>query len=394
MQTLSVSQYLSLVNETLALIPSETHVIEGEVSDYRVSQGKWVNFVLKDEGGEAALPCFGTTFQLTLPLEDGMRVRVKGYARVYERFGKFSLNVREVEPVGEGALRKAYEMLKRKLETEGLFDVSRKRTLPRFPSCVGLITSREAAAYTDFLRIANNRWGGARIVLYPVQVQGQYAVGEILEAFAYFNALDSEERPEILALTRGGGSLEDLHAFNDERVARAIFGSVAPVVVGVGHERDESLADFAADIRASTPSNAAERVFPDRTQIVYEIDTSTDLFESRLRRTMDEHVTLISHAGHAMTVFFERMSHVASDLASRLSRAYMDRLALTRDRVHHAEQLLRQVDPKRVLARGYGLVTLGGKLVLNTAALEVGADVQVQLARGSFDADVKKIYAS
>ncbi|HBL39614.1 TPA: exodeoxyribonuclease VII large subunit [Candidatus Uhrbacteria bacterium] len=391
MQTLSVSDYLALVNETLALIPSEAHLIEGEVSDYRVSQGKWVTFTLKDEEKDAVLPCFGTTFQLTLPLENGMRVQVKGYSRVYERFGKFSLNVREVEPVGEGALRKAYEMLKRKLEAEGLFDASRKRTLPRFPSRVGLITSREAAAYTDFLRIANNRFGGSVISLVPVHVQGQYAVEEILSAFAYFDALEVEVRPELIVLTRGGGSLEDLHAFNDERVARAVFGSAVPVVVGVGHERDESLADFAADVRASTPSNAAELVFPDRTQIVYELTTSTDLMESRLRQALDERSAVVSHAGHAMTVFFERLSHVVFDLATRLSRAYQECLLRMGESVVHAEQILRQVDPKRVLSRGYSLVKVGGVLIKDTSRLEIGTDVQVQLARGLFSAEVTEL---
>lgn len=391
MQILSVSEYLKLVNETLSLIPSDTHVVEGEVSDYKISQSKWVTFSLKDEEGEAVLPCFATVFQVSLPLEDGMRVRVKGYGRVYERFGKFSLNVREVEPVGEGALRKAYENLKKKLEAEGLFDSSRKRALPRFPSRVGVITSKEAAAYTDFVRIANNRWGGARIELFPVNVQGQYAVSEILGAFDYFNKLDVTDRPEVIVLTRGGGSLEDLHAFNSEEVARAVFGSLTPVVVGVGHERDESLADFAADVRASTPSNAAERVFPDRTQILYELDSCADLIENRLRRVVEERINILRNVGHVMTVFFERARSVYQDMTTCVIRSFDDFVSRSCESVARAEQVLRQIDPKRVLARGYSIVKLGSRIVTASDVLEVGQDVRVQLSRGSFDANVIKL---
>lgn len=388
MQTLSVAEYLSLVNETLALIPSEAQVIEGEISDYRLSQGKWINFTLKDPSGEASLPCFATTFQVGVPLQDGMRVQVSGYARVYERFGKFSLNVRDVQLVGEGALKQAYELLKKKLEQEGLFDRSRKRDIPRFPERVGLITSKEAAAFTDFLRIANNRFGGSVIQVYPVHVQGQYAVDEILEAFAYFNALSESDRPEVLVLTRGGGSLEDLHAFNDERVARAVFGSVVPVVVGVGHERDESLADFAADVRASTPSNAAERVFPDREQVGYEVERSVDVMEMRLRRYVETHQADVRRAGHVMTVFFERLGHVASSAVEQMIQGFSSRLRQATDRVGAMEQVLRQVDPARVLARGYSLVKKDGVVVKDAKGLEKGGEVQVQLARGTFRAEV------
>jgi len=391
MQILSVSEFLKVVNETLALIPSEEMVIEGEISDYRLSQQKWISFNLKDENEEAALPCFATTYQLKLPLENGMRVQVKGYSRVYERFGKFSLNVREVQLVGEGALGKAYELLKKKLETEGLFDASRKRDIPRFPSRVGIITSREAAAYTDFLRISSNRWGGVEMSLYAVHVQGQHAVKEILEAFEYFNSLSESNRPDVLVLTRGGGSLEDLHAFNDEAVARAVFGSIVPVVVGVGHERDESLADFVADVRASTPSNAAERIFEDRLQVLSEIGRSAAFMEERLRRRLEERSVVIRQAGHAMNLFFERLSFTWSEVVARLNRSFGEMLVSIKDRIVQAERFLKQVDPAVVLSRGYSIVKFGDRVVTDVGTLEVNAPIQVQLAHGSLSADVTDI---
>ncbi|MBI2484545.1 exodeoxyribonuclease VII large subunit [Candidatus Uhrbacteria bacterium] len=391
MKTLSVAEYLELVNETLSLIPTTEFLVEGEVAEYRVSQQKWIHFLLKDEKKEACVPCFATTYQLSVPLEDGMRVQVAGYARIFERFGKFSLNVRQVTPVGEGALRKAYELLKKKLEEEGLFDVGRKREPPRFPRTVGLLTSPEAAAYTDFVRIAKNRWAGSVIELYPVHVQGARAVENILEAFAYFQTLSVKERPDILVLTRGGGSFEDLHAFNDERVARAVFGSPVAVVVGVGHERDESLCDFVADVRASTPSNAAEMVFPDRRAVAAEIESSVRVWDSRLHRWVEERHVVLARAGSATTVFFEQLSSRLLHNTKRLGHVFWPVMARARERVEHLERILKQSSPKRILARGYSIVRLHGGVLKDARALVKGEAVQVQLAHGSFDAEVTSL---
>jgi exodeoxyribonuclease VII large subunit len=264
MPAFSVSQFIDYLNTALvsAVFP-EGAVIEGEVAEYRVSQDKWIWFLLKDEA--AVVSCFATKWQLRTPLEDGMQIRVFGQPKVHPRSGKFSVTVERVELVGEGALRRAFELLKKKLSEEGLFAPERKRRIPRFPRRIGLIASRESAAYTDFLRILGNRWGGVEVLSAHVQVQGRDAVREIVGAFRYFNA--RADGVDVLVLTRGGGSLEDLQAFNSEDVARAVFSSRIPVIVGVGHERDETLADHVADVRASTPTNAAEIVAPDRREL-------------------------------------------------------------------------------------------------------------------------------
>lgn len=390
-QALSVAEYLKLVNDTLRLIPSDQVVVEGEVSDYRVAQGKWVSFDLKDETAEAVLKCFMTTWQLKTPIEDGMRVQVKGSPKVYERFGTFKLNVESLELVGEGALRRAYELLKRKLELEGLFDVSRKRELSRFPQCIGLITSRDAAAYGDFLQILNNRWGGVRIEFAHVHVQGREAVGEIVGAFGYFNGLEEGNRPDVLVLTRGGGGLEDLHAFNDEQVARAIYASKIPVVVAVGHERDESLADFVADVRASTPSNAAERVVPSRADVSYEIDNLTRHAESRLRDTLQDRSFLLERTTNLIGFILERQKQHLSGLTQGILLRTSTWLPRVREGLEGFERVLRQVDPKRVLARGYSLVTVGGHVIRDASTLEVGAEITVQFAAGCADARVSRV---
>lgn len=389
---LHVGDYLALLNEVLHdRVPSNEILIEGEISDYRVAQQKWVSFDLKDEKAEAVLKCFATIWQITTPIEDGMRVHVTGFPKMYERFGTLKLNVQTVEPIGEGALKRAYDLLKKKLETEGLFDVSRKRTLPKFPKRIGLITSRDAAAYGDFLRIVNNRWGGIEIDHAHVHVQGREAVGEILGAFRYFNALPVEERPDAIVLTRGGGGLEDLHAFNDEQVARAVYQSLIPVVVAVGHERDESLADFVADVRASTPSNAAERVVPSRADVKYEIGMMLQHNEHQLQYVMDEYRTaadkVATRVGHILEKERVRLSTIQLRLQDRVGNW----LPSLRESIESSARMLRQVDPTRILARGYAIVRLGDVVVRDTSALAIGKEIGIQLGGGTVDAEVLRL---
>lgn len=391
-QIVSVSEFLALVNETLRLIPSKEFVVEGEISDYRVAQGKWVSFDLKDEEQKAVLKCFMTVWQLKVEIEDGMRVQIKGYPKVYERFGSFKMNVQEVAPVGEGALRRAYELLKKKLETEGLFDESRKRTLPRFATRIGLITSRDAAAYGDFLRILNNRWGGVEVQHNHVHVQGKNAVHEIVGAFENFNK--RKDAPDVLVLTRGGGGLEDLHAFNDEAVARAIYSSKIPVVVAVGHERDESLADFVADVRASTPSNAAERVVPSRSDVLYEIETMTRHMHTQVQDRIGEYAHIIDRATNIVSFVLTRQKERFHVLREQFSLSTSDWLPQIRGELESLARVLRQVDPQRVLARGYSIVKIKGSVVKDGSTLEVGQQIGVQFAAGSAQAEVKKVMES
>ena len=390
LRTISVSEFLQLVNETLRLIPSQEFVVEGEISDFRIAQDKWISFDLKDENEEAVLKCFMTTWQLHVQIENGMRVQVRGTPKVYERYGQFKMNVQEVEPVGEGALKRAYELLKKKLEQEGLFDVSRKRSLPRFPKRIGLITSRDAAAYGDFLQILNNRFGGIHVLHLNVHVQGREAVSDILGAFEYFNNLSDDERPDVLVLTRGGGGLEDLHAFNDESVARAVFGSKVPVVCGVGHERDESLCDFVADIRASTPSNAAERVVPNREEVRFEIEMMCQHAEERLLDQLGQRSLIVERATNVIGRIIGQQNERLKHLRQRFFDTTHVWAPNLLGKIEGCEKILRQLDPKRVLARGYGIVTSNGQVLKDVLSLEIGASVGVQLAKGSFESYVTK----
>lgn len=386
--TLSVGQYLDYVNNVLREYIPRDVIVEGEISGFTIKDSKWIIFQLKDEQDpKAKLNCFSTTYRIQELFEDGMRVQVTGVPGV-KGWSAFQIDVHHIQPVGEGALKKSYELLKKKLEQEGLFDSARKRELTRFPKKIGLITSRDAAAYGDFLRILNNRWGGVEVEFAHVHVQGQLAVPEICGAFQYFHELDAEARPDVLVLTRGGGSMEDLHAFNEEAVARAVYGSQIPVVCGVGHERDESLCDFVADVRASTPSNAAERVVPRREDVQYEIDTMTRHVEDRLHGFTQEKLTVVDRAARTMQFVLERQKERAASLQDLLLARVDSWLPPLRDQIESAERVLRQLDPERILARGYSIVRKGGMVVKDRAMLEPGAQVAVQLARGTFDAKV------
>ncbi len=410
MNIFSVSQFIEFVNAALsAAVFPEGAAIEGEVAEYRLSQGKWIWFNLKDDQG--VVSCFATAWQLRQPLEDGMQVRVFGMPRIYPKSGRFSVNVERVELVGEGALRRAFELLKKKLAAEGLFAVERKRPLPRFPRRIGLIASAGSAAYGDFLRILGNRWGGLEVRLADITVQGRDAVRQITAAFRYFN--EHPDAADVLVLTRGGGSLEDLQAFNSEEAARAVFGSRLPVIVGVGHERDETLADFAADVRASTPSNAAELVVPDRREVLAAVTAGVRSMTSGLEASLTASRTAVSRLAGGLeagvsrlledfnttwrelhrrfSVFAARAGDLRTAVADFSRRLFAAAGRLTgrwQADLAAKERLLAGLDPRRLLSRGYALVRRGGRIVKDASEVDIGEGLDIQLAKGALAAKV------
>jgi exodeoxyribonuclease VII large subunit len=409
-QIISVSQFLAIINETLAFAYPEV-TIEGEVSSFKVNQGKFVFFDLKDEQG--SLGCFMMVHQLKLPLEDGMKVRVTGSPKI-TKFSKFSLTVRQIELAGEGELRRAMELLKRKLQNEGLFDPARKRLLPRFPQRIGLITSGTSAAYSDFIKILAARWGGINVLLADVSVQGLRAPDQIVEALEYFNELS--EPADVVVLIRGGGSLEDLMAFSTEPVARAVAKSRTPIIVGVGHEIDVSLADFAADVRAATPTDAARIVVPDRTEISSRVDHLSRRIDAGLFRTTSALSTKITRAAGQLESYLrhprERLQHGESSLwrgldrisskidASKAKRDQLEyrlqnfkRLVVARrsEQLTSLERVLRGFDPQAILGRGYAIVRHDKKLIRTSHDTKVGESLVIQLAEGQIATEVTKL---
>ena len=335
----SVGEAIAIINQTLDYAFG-TMTVEGEVSGFRVNQGKYVFFDLKD--GEGSLNCFMSVYQLRTQLEDGMRVRVMAQPKI-TAWGKFSLTVREVRPVGEGSLRRAAELLQAKLSAEGLFDDARKRLLPRMPTRVGVISSTDAAGYADFVRILTDRWSACELVVAHVQVQGADAPAQIIRALMHLNGLS--EPVDAIAIVRGGGSADDLAAFNDEPLVRAIAASRIPTVVGVGHETDTSLADLVADVRAATPSNAAQLLVPDKTEVLDRLDRSRQTMVAVLVRQLANQLDR------------------ANDLRVRLFKAVDDTHERTAERHRQLAIVLRQLDPRSALRRGYALVFAGEKVI-------------------------------
>ncbi len=392
MKIVSVSEFLQILNDTLITIdPYREIFVEGEVASYKVSQEKWVWFDLKDENG--IMNCFTTTWQLKVPLEDGMKIRVNGYSSIYKKSGKLSFQVKEIELVGEGALKKAYEALKKKLATEGLFDIARKRTLPRFSSRLALITSGEAAAYTDFIKILNNRWGGVEVDLLSVAVQGKSAIQEIVNAFKWLNNHATDY--DVCVLTRGGGSMEDLIAFNSEEVARAVYGSKVPVVCGIGHERDECLAEYVADVRASTPTNAAERVVPEKRDILAELNFVAQNLDNRIHYQLTSKITdinrLFSLVEHSARRPLEICKQTIINFGHRFDHFLFQIEKNLKDLANY-EKTFTNLDPRRLLKRGFSIVrSKSGAVVRCAGEVSLNEEIMVELGQGSLGAQVKKI---
>ena len=329
---LTVSDFIAATNQTLDYAYPSVEV-EGEVASFKVNQGKFVFFDLKDAG--ASVGCFMTVWQLRVPIEDGMKVIITATPKLTQ-WGKFSLTVKSVRPSGEGALKKSFELLKAKLETEGLFAPDRKRTLPVIPSHVAVISSTQAAGYADFVKIVNERWGGLKIDVAHVQVQGTDAPDQMIRALQYLNIRD--ELPEVIVIIRGGGSADDLSAFNDEQLVRAIAASRVPTLVGVGHENDESLSDLVADVRASTPSNAAQLLVPDRNEIIRAVRYQVRSLLPRVENAIEQQSVGLKAS---LTEILQRTNqHIDS---------YTVRLTSIRS-------VLTQLNPQKVLERGYALL--------------------------------------
>jgi exodeoxyribonuclease VII large subunit len=362
-----VSDFVAYLNQTLEIAyPYVT--IQGELANFRVSKNRWVYFDLKDDA--SSVKFFGTVYALPGPLEEGMVVRVSGNPRLHNLYG-FSVNVQTITPVGEGALRRAADLLAAKLQAEGLFDADRKRLLPYPPARIALITAADSAAYADFIKILNARWRGVVVDHYDVQVQGEPAPGQIVAAIAAANAAPA--LPDVIVLTRGGGSADDLAAFSTEQVTRAVASSRVPTLVAIGHEVDVSLAELAADQRASTPSNAAELLTPDRSVVLRQLaELRTDLGNGLVRIVATRKDWL-------------RLQTV------ELNRGLQGAYQAAAFRLQTARQLLEAYNPTAALQRGYALVRSGaghGRLIKSVTQLQPGQPVELTLSDGTATATI------
>lgn len=350
-----VSDFIALANQTLEYAYPSIE-IEGEVASFKINQGKFVFFDLKDAQGSVG--CFMMLWQLRSPIEDGMRVVVTASPKITP-WGKFSVTVRAIRPSGEGSLKKSFELLRISLEKEGLFSPDRKRVLPKQPQHIAVISSTQAAGYADFIKIINDRWGGLQIDVGHVQVQGADAPDQIIRALRYFNA--QEKIPEVVVIIRGGGSADDLSAFNDELLVREIASSRIPTLIGVGHETDISLSDMAADVRAATPSNAAQIVVPDRNEIIRGVQHQVRGLLPRLEHTIE-----ITQAE-----IRRRLENVITTVEQQVNQANYTIIMLKR--------VLIELDPNRILERGYALIrgdiVIGATIRIEKNDMKITAEV-------------------
>ena len=373
---ISVSEFNAVLNQTLSFAYPEV-VVEGEVSGFKVSQGKWVFFDLKDS--ESVVGCFITTYQLKTELEDGMLIRVKAAPQL-TKWGKFSLTVREVELAGEGSVKRAFDLLKAKFEKEGLFAPDRKRPLPEFPQKVMLITSAQAAAFNDFVTIINDRWSGIDIDHIQVQVQGASAPAQIVEAINYTNSV--ADQYDALVIIRGGGSAEDLQAFNDEAVVRAVFASEVPSIVAIGHEDDVSLAELVADVRAATPTDAARRLVPDRAEILTRVAGLASSMLSSLENNVSISRAQLEGFYHSIEIRFNNLRYNLADVFSRSCTAIETVVHNSVSRLESSKKLLSSLDPRAILSRGYSITRINGKVIKSPDQYSSGDTIVIQLHQG------------
>lgn len=392
---LSVTELTGQIKELLEEGFSSLAVL-GEITEWKPHSSGHCYFKLRDKGAVLSAVLFaGDRARLRREPREGEQVIARGRVTVYAPRGNYQFVVSTLQTQGQGAQDLALRQLKQKLEAKGYFARERKRPLPRFPRCIALITSPTGAAVRDMLEVLGRRWPALEVLLRPVRVQGELAAGEIAEALALVNRVGGAE---AIIVGRGGGSGEDLAAFNDERVADAIFASRLPVVSAVGHEIDVTIADLVADFRALTPSEAAERIVPDRREVLALLEELSKRMREQLRgRVRLAQERLMSLADRRV---FSRpldrvreLSQRVDEAAERLSRNARQRLERLQQALQAQAGQLESLSPLNVLARGYSLTrrAQGGPVVRSAGEIQVGERVETVLRDGKFISRVEEI---
>jgi exodeoxyribonuclease VII large subunit len=390
MQVYTVAQVAGYIHNLLDVDPVLQDVwVEGEVSNYFQSSAGHIYFTLKDS--EAQLRC--VLWRTQVPLveclpADGDAVLVHGRASLYEAQGNCQLYLDQIQPVGAGALFQQLEALKARLASEGLFAPERKRPLPMFPQVVGVVTSPTGAAIRDILNVLHRRYPLAEVIVAPTLVQGAEAPPQIVTAI---EALNAREDIDVMIVARGGGSLEELWAFNDERVARAIFASRVPVVTGVGHEKDWTICDWVADVRAPTPSAAAEIVVPDQNALRDQVTQYRSGIRQSVLQHLASHRSGIEHSRTLLRRFspratIERRRLGLNVLQERLTNQQLHRQTLSRRELEGLQAQLYTLSPLATLERGYAIVSRGdtGQTVTSVTQVQPELSIDVQVRDGHF----------
>lgn len=387
--TLTVSELNARMKMIIDSVPAFANIwIKGEISNFKLHFSGHIYMTLKDDGGVLRAVMFkGSAQKLAFVPENGMKVLARGRISVYERDGGYQLYVEEMQPDGIGALHLAFEQLKKRLEEEGLFEQKHKKPIPKFPDTVGVVTAATGAAVRDIINVISRRYPKAKVLLYPALVQGEGAAADVARGIAYFN---ENKCADVLIVGRGGGSIEDLWAFNEEITARAIFASEIPIVSAVGHEVDFTIADFVADLRAPTPSAAAELVVPSALEVKERINAmalrALNGMRGKLqsRRLILARFKLQSPEGKIADLRLD-----TDALLKRLARAQEILMQGQRKRMEANAGKLQAMSPLAVLGRGYSIAQHEGKNLKSVTQVKSGDAVTVLLSDGNLDCVVK-----
>lgn len=392
-QVISITQLNEYIRSRMDSDPLLTQVaVKGEISNYKLYPSGHHYFTLKDEA--SALRCVmfkGNAMRLRFRPENGMKIIAMGKVSVFPRDGAYQLYCTAMAMDGVGDLYAAFEQLKKKLAAQGLFDPAHKKPLPRFPGTIGIITSSAGAAVHDMLRILRKRYPLSRVRLLPVRVQGVEAPGEIAAAIRYANHY---ALADLLIVGRGGGSIEDLWAFNDERVAHAIYESRIPVISAVGHEPDVTISDYVADLRAATPSNAAELAVPDQEALRQTLDSMSSAMETALNRQLkaaQQHLSILSQspALQSPTGYLAQRGKSLELLKNRMLSAQNHCISQKNARYIAAVSKLDALSPMKVLTRGYSMAqTERGEVLRSIEQVTLGDQIIISLSDGSLTASV------
>ncbi|HUY28843.1 MAG TPA: exodeoxyribonuclease VII large subunit [Candidatus Binataceae bacterium] len=411
-KALSVFELVRLISGTLEANLDEFWVT-GEVSNARIPVSGHLYFTLKDDRSSISVVMFkGAYSRLKFRVADGMAILVRGRANLFEARGQLQVIAAAIEPRGAGALQLAFEQLKQRLAAEGLFDDARKRALPFLPRVIGIVTARSGAGLRDILRVLGDRYPDRHLIFRPALVQGESAASDIAAAI---EDLNRDGRAEVLIVGRGGGSLEDLWAFNEEAVARAIFRSAIPIISAVGHEIDYTIADFVADVRAPTPTAAAQMVVPAKAELAERVNASAESLAVAMARTLDglresldDYATRLRHPGAMLAAAREAVARAVLSLARSMRararenelsvKAMADALgaaaakttAARRARLVELAARMDSLSPLKVLERGYSVVTSARdrRVVVDAEAAAIGDELDIRLMKGRLSARV------
>jgi exodeoxyribonuclease VII large subunit len=368
-------------------------IVQGEISNFKRHTSGHLYFTLKDESAQIqAVLWKNRAISLFFTPQDGMNVIATGRITVYEVRGQYQIDIVDLKPRGIGELQMAFERLKQKLDKEGLFDPRHKRPLPQYPRRIGIVTSSTGAAIHDIINILSRRFPCIDVILYPVKVQGVGAAEEIVEAIESFNTVDDID---LLIVGRGGGSLEDLWAFNEEIVARAIYHSKIPVVSAVGHEIDYTIADFVADFRAPTPSAAAELVVPDRRELIEYIRNfcyNNEQLVQNLIKSLRQQISsiVVSYGFNLPKNMLQQHSQRLDELQRSIQQMISHTISLKKEKYHSLHQRAFSLNPEAVLKRGYAIVYRYGSVIDRAKRLQSKDNVDLHFYDGNASAEITK----